>query len=130
MEQAITALLLADARVKAIGGNRLNWLRAPQKTPRPYGILSWISGRPDYHALGASGLVNARLQIDAYGETYKQASDLIEVILDLLSGFRGEFSGVRFNGIFIDSRRDLPASDSGDVTPLFRRSADIIIWFS
>ncbi|MGZ2455461.1 DUF3168 domain-containing protein [Rhizobium anhuiense] len=130
MEAAIIALLLADARVKAIAGDRVHFVRAPQGLPRPYGLLTVVSGTEDYTMQGASGLGSARMQIDGYGETYKSARDLVEAMLAVLSGFRGERSGVNFKGIFIDSRRDLPASDSGDVTPLFRRSADIIIWFS
>jgi len=130
MEAALLALLLADARVQAIAGDQVYFVRAPQGKSRPYGLLTVVSGTTDYTNDGTSGLGSARLQIDGYGETYKSARDLVEAILAVLSGFRGERSGVAFKGIFIDSRRDLPASDSGDVTPLFRRSADIIIWFS
>ncbi|MBY3257066.1 DUF3168 domain-containing protein [Rhizobium laguerreae] len=127
---AIIALLLADARVKAIAGDRVHFVRAPQGLPRPYGLLARASGTTDYTNEGASGLGTARLQLDGYGESYKSANDLLEAMLAVVDGFRGERSGITFKGIFIDSRRDLPASDSGNVTPLFRRSADIIIWFS
>ncbi|MEW9838237.1 hypothetical protein [Mesorhizobium marinum] len=38
----------------------------------------------------------------------------------------GHRAGI-FKGIFIDSERDLPAADAGEVNQLFRVSIDLII---
>lgn len=130
MEAALTMLLLGDARVKQLAGSKLHWLRAPQTIVPPYAVLQVISSRDDYHLQGASGLTDARVQIDAYADSYLGARKLSDAILGVLSGYRGILSGVRLQAGFVDNRRDFPASSSGDVTPLFRRSADIIIWHS
>lgn len=130
MEAALTALLLGDPRVKQLAANKVHWVRAPQGAVPSYAVLQVISSRDDYHAQGASGLTDARVQIDAYSATYLGAVRLSDAILAVLSGYRGVVSGVRLQAGFVDNRRDFPSSSSGDVTPLFRRSADIIIWHS
>ncbi|MBB4185826.1 hypothetical protein GGE07_002476 [Sinorhizobium terangae] len=126
----MTTLLTGDARVKLLAGTKVHWVRAPQETVPPYAVLQVISSRDDYHSQGPSGLTDARVQIDAYAGTYLAAKRLSDAILAVLSGYRGIVSGVRLQGGFVDNRRDFPASSSGDVMPLFRRSADIIIWHS
>ncbi|WP_085025290.1 tail completion protein gp17 [Ensifer aridi] len=130
MEAALTALLLGDARVKQLAGSKVHWVRAPQGSTPAYAVLQVVSSNTDYHAQGASGLESARVQIDAYAESFLASKRLSDAILAVLSGYRGTFSGVRLQAGFVDGRRDFPASSSGDVTPLFRRSADIIIWHS
>lgn len=131
MEAALTTLLLGDGRVSLIAGNRVNWVRTPQEvTDYPRAVLQIISGDVDVTNDGPSGLESARVQIDSYGETYLSAKALSDAILAVLSGYRGVVSGVRIHAGFVDSKRDLPATDSGDVTRLFRRSADIFIWHS
>ncbi len=128
MEEALTTLLLADARVKQLAGNRVHWGRATQGEQAPYIVLQVVGGRPDYHAQGSSGLVDARVQIDAYGDKYLAAKKLSDAVLALLSGYRGEVAGTRLHAGFVDAARDLPTET--EVKRLFRRSADIIIWHS
>lgn len=131
MEAALTSLLTGDGRVSLLAGDRVNWVRTPQEvTAYPRAVLQVISGDVDTTNDGASGLESARVQIDCYGETYKSAKALSDAILSVLSGYRGIVAGVRIHGGLVDSKRDLPAADSGDVKRLFRRSADIFIWHS
>lgn len=131
MEAALTALLTGDGRVSLLAGDRVNWVRTPQAvTNYPRAVLQVVSGTVDVTNDGPSGLESARVQIDCYGETYMSTKALSDAILSVLSGFRGVVSGVRIHAGFIDSKRDLPAEDSGGVKRLFRRSADIFIWHS
>lgn len=131
METAITALLLADARARRLVGDRINWLRAPQKQPvGTYAVLTIVSSQPDYHMQGPSGLESRRLQVDTYADTFLGAVDASDALLAVIEGYRGTVGGIRLQAGFVDSRRDLPAADAGDVKKLFRRSADIIIWHS
>ncbi len=126
MEEAFIGLLLSDAAVQAVLSNRINWLSAPQGNGvRPYAILQRASGQVDYHSQGASGYRQARIQIDSYGDTYGSAMKASRAIRSRLSGYRD----ARFQGIFLDSERDLPAADAGDVTRLFRVSSDYIIHY-
>lgn len=131
MEAAITALLLADARARRLVGDRIHWVRAPQKqTAGTYAVLQVVSSQPDYHMQGPSGLESRRLQIDAYAETFLGAVEASDALLAVIEGYRGTVGGIRLQAGFIDSRRDLPTADAGEVKRLFRRSADIIIWHS
>lgn len=117
MEDLLTTLLAP------VAGGRRHWVRAPQKTPPPYIVLNRIGGRRDYHMQGASGLVASRVQIDCYATTYLDAKTLARAVAAILSGYRAG----AIQGAFLDSERDLPASDSGEVNHLFRVSLDFMI---
>ncbi|WP_037437158.1 tail completion protein gp17 [Sinorhizobium fredii] len=124
MEEALVSLLLSAAGVTSLVGTRINWLRKPQSDDGvPYIVLQRIDGDRDYHMRGPSGYVTSRVQADVYGITYGSSKKTARALVALLSGYRG---GI-FQGIFIDSERDLPAADPGEVTNLFRTSVDLII---
>ncbi|UUP19507.1 tail completion protein gp17 [Nitratireductor thuwali] len=130
MEEALVSLLVS------VAGGRRYWGRKPQKNPdgseveRPYAVLKRITGLHDYHLQGASGYVQSRVQIDCYGETYTSSKHTARAVIAILSGFRGTVAGTFIQGIFIDSERDLPAADAGEVTHLFRTSIDVFIHHS
>lgn len=117
MEELMTDLLASLA-----GGKRF-WLRAPQGTKPPYAVMQRITGFRDQHFQGPSGLVESRVQIDCYDKTYAGVVAMARSVNALLAGRR---VGI-VQGIVIDSERDLPAADAGEVQHLFRKSVDIII---
>ena len=117
MEEALRSLL------SSIAGGQVYWGRAPQKKAYPYVTLNRISGIRDYTTQGPSGYVQSRVQVDCYADGYLAAKNLARDIRDAVSGYRG---GI-FKGIFIDSERDLPATDAGEVTHLYRTSVDLSI---
>jgi hypothetical protein len=124
MEEALVSLLLGAIGVTSIVGTRINWLRKPQNDDGvPYIVLQRIDGDRDYHLRGPSGYVTSRVQADVYGLTYGSSKKAARALIAVLSGHRG---GI-FQGIFIDSERDLPAADAGEVTNLFRTSVDLIV---
>ncbi|WP_157014894.1 DUF3168 domain-containing protein [Mesorhizobium xinjiangense] len=123
MKELITALLAP------IAGGRRYWVAAPQKLSdgnppaKPYLVLNRIDGIIDYHTQGPSGLVESRLQVDVYDVTRWGAEVTVRQVKAILSGYRN--GAIR--GAFINDERDLPASDAGDVTQLFRISLDLTI---
>lgn len=119
MEEALTALLAS------VAGGRRYWVRAPQTAPRPFLVLNRISGGPGYTMDGPTGYANRRVQIDCYADTYTAALTCTRAVRDLLSGY----SGGIIQGIFLESERDLPAADAGEVTSLFRISIDITVHY-
>ena len=124
MEEGLTQLLAG------VAGGRRYWGRAPQgnsATDGPYLVLNRIGGPRDYHMQGASGYVRSRVQVDVYGETFGAVKSAARAVVTTLSGFRGGAAGTVFQAIFIDAERDLPASDPGEVTNLFRTSIDLMI---
>jgi hypothetical protein len=116
-EEAITALLAG------VAGGRRHWGRAPQGVALPYVVMQRISGIRDYVTSGPSGYVQSRVQFDVYAEKYDAAKAVARALVAALSGH----SGGTIQGVFIDSERDLPASDTGEVSHLFRVSIDAAI---
>lgn len=126
MEEAFIHLLLSDASVQAVLAQRINWTVGPQSgSAYPRATLQRASSQSDYHSQGSSKYRQVRVQMDIYGETFVSAQLAARAVKRRLSGYRG---GI-FQGIFLDSERDLPAADAGDVTRLFRVSSDYIIHY-
>lgn len=123
MEQAIIGLLLGAAGVTAIVGQKVRPGRAAQDDQVPFIVVTRIDGIRDYAMVGPSGYVASRMQIDVYTETYAATKTCARAVVAALSGH----SGGNIQGIFVDSERDLPAADAGDVRHLFRTSVDIIV---
>jgi hypothetical protein len=124
MEEALIALLLANAGVSARLGLRIYFGRKPQSdTSNHYAVAQVISLQRDYVMAGSAGYVASRVQIDVYGQTYKETKLSARAIDAALSGY----SGGIFQGVFTDTQRDLDEMDAGDVNPLFRVSTDYII---
>jgi hypothetical protein len=117
MEEAITSLLAG------VASGRRYWGRAPQTAPRPFVVLTRVGGQRDYVMQGPSGYVASRVQVDCYADTYDAAKTTGRAAVAVLSGHR---SG-DILGIFVESERDLPASDAGEVNHLFRVSIDVMV---
>lgn len=127
MEEAITALLAT------VAGGRRYWVTAPAQLPdgsplpTPYVVMYRIDGLVDYTITGPSGYVASRVQVDVYGDSYTSAKETAREVVTAVSGHRDHGSGESIQGIFVDSMRDTPAADAGEVTQLFRVSVDIIV---
>lgn len=130
VEDAITALLLSDARLSALVDDRIHWLALPQAANGPSIVLQIVSGRPDYHAQGASGLEMMRLQIDARAQLFNDAKASSGAAKAVLSGQRISRGGWRFQGGFVAGLRDTVEETAGNVARIFRRSTDIMLWTS
>jgi hypothetical protein len=119
MEQALTALLAP------VAGGRRYWGRAPQNASRPFVIMNVVDGAPSYHMQGSSGYTPYRVQLDCYADTYTATAALASSVKALFSGYVGGL----IQAIFIESERNLPAADAGEVTTLFRTSIDITVHY-
>jgi hypothetical protein len=119
MEEALTALLAS------VAGGRRYWVRAPQETAYPNIVLNKVDALPNYHLQGASGFVSSRVQVDIYANTFTSLTSTARSVKSLLSGHKGGM----IQGIFIESERNLPAADAGEVNTLFRASIDITVLY-
>lgn len=127
MEAALTSLLLADAGLTALVGDRVHWLRLPQDVDvKPYVNLQRVSGPRDYTMRGPSGYAVGRVQIDAWGLTYGSAKGAANAVITALSGYRSN----SIQGVFVESERDDTGDDAGGVNRLFRTSVDVMIHYS
>ena len=122
MEEALTSIL------SGVAGGRRYWVRAPQSlSTRPYIVMHRVSGNRDMHLTGPSRYLQSRVQLDIYDETYGGTKAVARAVRDAVSGFVGTIGGVQIQRINIDSERDLPVDDVGEITNLYRTSIDILI---
>lgn len=114
--------LLIRARV---GQAKTYWETAPQGTVRPYVTLLDVTQlRPQ--TLKGWDLEAAHVQIDVWANTYPEKQTIMEAVLAaLVPG--GTFSSHKFQRADIAlGPRDVAGERDG-TTPVFRKSADLII---
>lgn len=103
---------------------RTYWVNAPQGTIKPYATLFDVTeSRPQ--TLTDWDLVFARIQLDAWGETYQQVQALMEVLLEALVP-ANTGNGYTFQRADIAlGPRDIGGEREGD-TIIYRKSVDLI----
>lgn len=127
MEEELRAIIAGDPAVlDLVPGDSIVWGR---RNGLPAVALWRVTGRPDYHLKGASGLEESVVQIDCWGASYGQAKMLARAIKAVISGRHG---GV-FRSIFIDNERDGHeaadgASDPDTPSDFYRTSLDARVW--
>jgi hypothetical protein len=115
MEEDILAMLAPLARC--------HWGIAPQGSVVPFVVLTRVSGGRDYTTDQLSGPTAARVQADIYGATYGETKILARRVIAALSGARHG----RITAAFVDSERDLPATDAKGNATQHRTSVDFMI---
>ena len=126
MEEALVSLLLASAGVSAQVGTRVYWSELPQGNQRPAVILRRITGLHGYTADGDDGLVESRVQVEGWGNTYGSAKLTARAAKAALTGYTGTQSGITFGGVFVNSERDDDFAEGSE--KLFRTMIDVTIW--
>ena len=127
MQTKLAPLLLTYAPLVTLVGNRIQWDTLPQGSPKGQINMSVISGVVDYHTVGASGLVEARIQFDCRDATASKARAIAEALAAKLSGFRGIFGGYQFKGCFEIGQRT--SHGKVDAHEWFTDSRDYTIWW-
>ena len=122
MEEAVSSIL------STVAGGRRYWVRAPQSlSTLPYIVMNRVSANRNYHMKGPSGYVQSRVQLDIYSDSYGGAKGIARDVRDTVSGFTGTIGGLQIQKITIESERDLPADDAGEITFLFRTTLDLMV---
>jgi len=125
MERALHELL------KNLCGGRVYALRAPQNSPSPFLIFQRIESERWRSIDSPSGIAQATVQVDAYGEKYYDAKDLAAQAETILDGYRGTVAytggSTRIAGISLQSDSDL--IDQTDEPLLFRNTALYLVTF-
>ena len=121
MEEAISNLLLGNATVAGMVGDRVNWASQPG-AELPALSLHRITGQRDATMTGRTGLVSSTVQIDVWGATYSQAKKLARAVIPALP----QTPGATLQGVFINSESD--SFEGEDPTPLYRTRIDISVW--
>jgi len=129
MEEAIVSRLLNDVPVAALVAARVYAGRRPQGSDYPSVVVNRISGTPIYTDEGETGLAQARLQIDCWGESYASAKYTARAVKDALSAFHGVVNGVTFQNVLLDAERDLSESGGNVSEYPFRTGLDFVVWY-
>ena len=134
IEAAIIRLLNDDPDVVKLVGNRIFPIFVPKKRKLPAITYQQISGPRDNTMDGASGLVNARYQINCWSRTYKGADELAEEVRDALSpkddSYPKTVAGVLVRAVMLFNENDVPSvrSDNEEMSG-FGKMLDFNIWF-
>lgn len=115
MEEALIAILLADADVAAQVGTNVHFNARPQGVRGAAITLQRISALHDYHSQGPSGFVSSRVQMDTWSTTYKGAKLASRAAIKALSGIRGDYGGVTIHGVFIEDVAEQAAADGSQL---------------
>jgi len=118
-------------KLKTFAGGRVYALQAPQNSKTPFVVFQRIESERWRSVNGPSGMAQARLQVDAYGDDYYTVKELAADIEAALDGFRGtvEFDGgsVNIGGISLQTDEDL--LDQTMPPQLYRNRAEYLVTY-
>jgi len=126
LRPALRAYLLADAAISSVvGGVRVHPVILPQGETRASLVYNLVSEVNDHHTQGASGLVMARIQIDAWAGLADTADSLARLVKERIDGYRGLMGAVQIQGVFAETA----FTSYEDDPKLFRVGRDYLIHF-
>ena len=129
---SLRGYLLADTGVAALVGTRIYPRVLPQGVRDPAIVYNRVSMLGDHHMLGASGLVEVRMQIDAWADTADDAYDLAVAVKERIDGYRGEMQSVASppDVVFVQGCFFANARDDYDANrQLYRESWDYMLHY-
>lgn len=120
MKNEFTQLLLADPRITAFVGNRIDWGISPQGLPAPRLTMHRISKVNQNTMKGQDALSTYRIQIDIIAPTHDQADQISQVINKAIGGRTALIGGVEFGGIFAAGSRSGHAGTEAELIHIIR----------
>ncbi len=125
MEEALRTHLAANSGLVALVAQRIQW---DVRETLPSLALHLIDAPADYHLKGASGLVQARVQMDCWGRTFIEAKAIGTAAVAALPTIRLVVDGIRFQGCTV---LDTERGRFGDAPNIFHRTRiDVRVSFS
>lgn len=93
----------SPAPVAALVGERVVWNELPQAIPKPCLCLWNVTGLPDHHMRGPSGLVYFQVQADCWHESDRvtECIALRDAVIAVAGGFKGIVGATEFQGVFV-----------------------------
>ncbi len=130
LPEALVDLLLTEASITDIIEDRMFPNVIPQAAAIPAITYQQISGPRDHVMAGATGLAQARFQLNCVDRTYAAAKSLFELARLILDGYSGLVGTVEISSIEISSEMDIPAVLPGvDRLSRYGKQMDLIIWY-
>lgn len=134
IEKALVSLLNSDADVNAKVGSRIFPVFVPTGQSLPAITYQEISGVRDSTMKGASGLVNARFQINCWTKKYREARELADLVRTALSpeddSYPATTEGVSISAIMLLNENDVPSIHTDDEELSGHgKMLDFSVWF-
>ena len=134
IEKALISIMNSDADVSAKVGNRIFPVFVPAGQTLPAITYQEISGVRDSVMKGASGLVQARYQINCWTKTYKAARELADLVRISLTpendSYPEDIEGTNIQAIMLLNENDVPSihSDNEELSG-HGKMLDFSVWF-
>jgi hypothetical protein len=131
MKSALRSLLLSNAAIVAVVGDRVAWDTSAQVDSQPRLALSQIAGDHSHHMKAAAGTVIGRVQITAFASTSLAASNLAELVRLAIDGFRGGIDDVEIGTCHLVDERSFyhPPQDGSDKGTFDCQSDYVVNWY-
>lgn len=100
MEDVLASLLVAHPPIKAIVGSNVDWSRSVQGVDGPRIVMTLVSEPHRYANSGRVNFTTSRVQFDCIAGTALNRRRLSAALDGLLSGYRGRWQGIHFDGAF------------------------------
>lgn len=128
IEEALKALLVADAGVNAVVAGRVYPVMHPQGAGLPAVVYRRVSGvRVGQHGT-VSGLARPRFQFDCLATTYAAAKGLANLVRVALDHYSGTPSSVHVDAILIENEMDGFNFESDEGAATFTVLVDAVVW--
>ena len=134
IEKALVNLLNTDTDVNAKVGSRIFPVFVPNGQSLPAITYQEVSGVRDNVMVGASGLVQARYQINCWTKTYREARELADLVRIALSpdndSYPKTIDGTLVQAIMLLNENDVPTihSDNEELSG-HGKMLDFSVWF-
>ena len=116
MEEAFRTLLTGHAPITAlVPATRINFGKHPQGAPLPGIVLNVVANGSTDYSLDGAGLYDARVQVDAYADTYARVKAVQRAVQARLEGYQG--GAFQMVALLVASDR---AEDVAADTPIHR----------
>lgn len=134
IEESIVKLLSDDSDLNVKVGDRIFAIFVPEGAEIPALTYNEIDGVRDNVMSGASGLVQARFQINCWAKKYSEAREVADLVRDALSPKDDDYPkvvlGTTVQAVMLLSENDVPAihSDNEEKSG-FGKMLDFSVWF-
>ncbi len=134
MEVALRSILISDADILRMVGERIYPLTRPQGSGLPAIVYQRVSGDHDSDMEGFTGLVDSRFLIFFYADggremsAYMQARQLRTYCVNKFNGFHERVGDVDVQGVFIVSEDDNRIDDG--IESVVRIKLDCRFWYN
>ncbi|WP_420141761.1 tail completion protein gp17 [Sphingomonas sp.] len=127
MEQDLRTRLKAGQALTDRVGDRIDWGLRPAATALPAVTLTVVSAPVQYTYLGRQRLRWARIQIDVWAATYKDAATVAALLPPLIEP-KETVGATDFKGAFVSMEIDADPEEAAGGTLIHRRIVEFIVW--